>query len=132
MSYRKEKKYKLSKCDLNLLKSLLIKKGMKILYPKRTIYTCYFDTQNYKMFFESEAGILPRKKIRFRWYHNDLNINKEKKITSSEGRFKQTQATNYKYLITSDINSLKALNIKPLFKTIKKFDNHFLLINSGK
>ncbi len=40
--------------------------------------------------------------------------------------------TNYKYLITSDINSLNALNIKPLFKTIKKFDNQFLLINVSK
>ncbi len=39
---------------------------------------------------------------------------------------------NYKYLITSDINSLNALNIKPLFKTIKKFDNQFLLINVSK
>jgi len=90
MSFRKEKKYRLSISDMQLLKSLLINKGMQFLYAKRKINSCYFDTQNLEMFHESEAGILPRKKIRLRWYDSIGNINKEKKITSSEGRFKTT------------------------------------------
>ena len=38
----------------------------------------------------------------------------------------------YKYLITSDINSLNTLNTNVSFKPIKKFDNHILLINITK
>jgi len=40
--------------------------------------------------------------------------------------------TKYKYLITSDINSLNTLKIKSLFKSIKKSDNQFLLVNISK
>lgn len=105
MSFRKEKKYRLTISDIRLLKSLLINQGMQILYPKRKINTCYFDTKNLKMFFESEAGILPRKKIRLRWYDNDCSINREKKITSSEGRFKT--ASNF-YL--NNLDELKNLS----------------------
>jgi len=109
MSFRKEKKYRLTISDMKLLKSLLISQGMQILYPKRKINTCYFDTNNLKMFFESEAGILPRKKIRLRWYGNDSPINsgilsKEKKITSSEGRFKTN--TNYYLKNLDELNNL--------------------------
>ena len=39
---------------------------------------------------------------------------------------------NYKYLITSDVNILDTLNIKSMFRSIKKFDNQFLLINLSK
>ena len=47
MSFRKEKKYRLTISDIRLLKSLLISQGMQILYPKRKINTCYFDTDSY-------------------------------------------------------------------------------------
>ena len=39
---------------------------------------------------------------------------------------------NHKYLITSDIKGLEELDIKSLFRLIKKFDNQFLLINISK
>ena len=68
MSFRKEKKFKLNKSELKFLKSSLIKNGMSELYPKRIISSCYFDTLNLKIFHDSEEGILPRKKIRLRWY----------------------------------------------------------------
>ena len=42
------------------------------------------------------------------------------------------EINSYKYVITSDINSLKNLNKKLFFKSIKKFDNQFLLINISK
>ena len=71
MSFRKEKKFKLTKSDLSLLKVELLHKGMKFLHPKREINSCYFDTNNLKMFHDSEEGILPRKKIRLRWYKNN-------------------------------------------------------------
>ena len=51
MSFRKEKKYKLTVSDQNILKNRLINKGMKILYPKRTVNSIYFDTNNLDAFF---------------------------------------------------------------------------------
>ncbi|WP_413677791.1 ArnT family glycosyltransferase [Prochlorococcus sp. MIT 0916] len=40
--------------------------------------------------------------------------------------------TNYKYIITSNINSLAKLDLQQLFIPIKKFDNHLLLVNISK
>ncbi len=53
-------------------------------------------------------------------------------LPSSQVVQKFEDISNYKYLITSDINSLNNLNLKSLFKSIKKFDNQFLLININK
>tara|TARA_B100000945_G_scaffold231684_1_gene188045 strand:+ start:436 stop:822 length:387 start_codon:yes stop_codon:yes gene_type:complete len=38
----------------------------------------------------------------------------------------------YKYVITSDSKTLDKLYERQVFKTIKKFDNHILLMNIGK
>ena len=87
MSFRKEKKIKLSKFEFSKLKSTLIEDGMSSLYPKRVITSKYFDTSDYRMFQDSEEGVLPRKKIRVRWY-DEKKIFLEIKISSIEGRFK--------------------------------------------
>jgi hypothetical protein len=42
-------------------------------------------------FTDSEEGILPRKKIRVRWYDHDLVFTKETKISSIEGRYKYSE-----------------------------------------
>ncbi len=42
------------------------------------------------------------------------------------------EISNYKYLITSDINSLNTFKLKRLFKPIKKFDKNILLMNIGE
>jgi len=90
MSFRKEIKFRLSKYDFDLLKNNLLLKGMQPLYKKRNINSLYYDTQTLRMFNDSEEGLLPRKKIRIRWY-NDITFAKmEVKISSVEGRFKTT------------------------------------------
>ena len=94
MSFRKEIKFKLTKSELYILKNNLLKRGMRQIYPNRTINSCYFDTENLKMFHESEEGVLPRKKIRFRWYSNKFICNKEIKISSIEGRYKIIHTEN--------------------------------------
>ncbi len=38
------------------------------------------------------------------------------------------QITKYKYVITSNINKFEDLDVKNIFTSIKKFDNHFLLM----
>lgn len=88
MSFRVEQKFRITKSDQYSIKSNLLKKGMTNLYKKRTIKSCYFDTHNLRCFYDSDEGVLPRKKIRLRWYNNDAKINKEIKISSEEGRYK--------------------------------------------
>lgn len=91
MSFRKEKKYRLSRSDMLSVMGHLSESGMTRLHPTRFIHSCYFDSVDYKMHFESEEGVVPRKKIRVRWYNNSKNFSKEIKISSEEGRFKYTE-----------------------------------------
>ncbi len=44
----------------------------------------------------------------------------------------ENEIRDYKYVITSDNETLDKLYVKQVFKTIKKFDNHILLMNVGK
>tara|TARA_Y100000816_G_C26105520_1_gene587326 strand:+ start:2875 stop:3465 length:591 start_codon:yes stop_codon:yes gene_type:complete len=94
MSFRKERKFNLTSYDAKLLKSELLNLGMVELYPKRKINSTYFDTKSYKAFYDSEEGLLPRKKTRIRWYENSTNYNLEEKFSSIEGRFKTSSEMN--------------------------------------
>ena len=100
MSFRKEKKYRLTKSDFYTLSSLLNSKGMKMLHEKRQVNSIYFDTHNQQMFQDSEEGVLPRKKIRVRWYNESNVFSKETKISSVEGRYKTS--VNLKKIYSSD------------------------------
>jgi hypothetical protein len=64
MSYRKEKKYKLTISDFNSLKGSLLEAGMNRLYQQRTINSLYYDSDSLDMYHQSEEGVLPRKKVR--------------------------------------------------------------------
>ena len=89
MSFRKEKKIKMNSSDSLILRSKLLKEGMSILHPDRIITSQYFDTKDFETFMQSEEGILPRKKIRVRWYNDDMQkLTFEEKTSSIEGRFK--------------------------------------------
>ncbi len=112
MSFRKEKKYRLTFSELAILKQKLLKSGMTNLYPPRIVNSCYFDTPELKLFNESEEGILPRKKIRVRWYDKSIKFTKEVKISSLEGRFKYQK------------KNLKVQNLENLLN-IKIFDNSY-------
>tara|TARA_B100000161_G_C33549081_1_gene414504 strand:+ start:161 stop:757 length:597 start_codon:yes stop_codon:yes gene_type:complete len=96
MSFRIENKIKLTKSDFNLLKIKLFENGMKNLYPIRKVNSCYFDSSNLNCYYDSEEGLLPRKKIRVRWYNNTNLYNKETKVSSIEGRFKKSEYLNFK------------------------------------
>ena len=67
MSFRKEKKIKVTIHEYNKFKNLLFNQGMELLHAPRLISSVYFDTNNLQMFHDSEEGTLPRKKIRIRW-----------------------------------------------------------------
>ena len=94
MSFRKEKKFRLSKFDFDILKNKLRLKGMQPLLAKRVINSLYYDTANWNMFNDSEEGLLPRKKVRIRWYDDIRKASNEVKISSNEGRFKTISSAN--------------------------------------
>lgn len=94
MSFRKEKKFRLSISDMFNLKEELFLGGMEELHEPRFVNSCYFDNYLLSMLHESEEGVLPRKKIRIRWYNEDSNFTKETKISSIEGRYKYTEKMN--------------------------------------
>ena len=91
MSFRKEIKYSYSINEIKLVKEFLLKKGMKNLFPRRVINSCYFDTTDYELYRISIEDSLPKKKIRIRWYEKNNKFLKEIKITSIEGRYKNSQ-----------------------------------------
>ena len=102
MTFRKEKKFRLTASDLSISLNSLFELGMSTLYPSRLINSCYFDTQNMDIFNNSEEGVLPRSKIRVRWYEKTYNFNKEIKISSVEGRFK-TSTPQHNFRSVDDV-----------------------------
>jgi len=53
MSFRKEKKFKLSHSDMALIQEELNIKGIQELHPPRTINSCYFDNDEMNLFIDS-------------------------------------------------------------------------------
>jgi hypothetical protein len=107
MSFRKEKKYRLSYSDMSEVKKSLLMMGMSTLHPLRVINSCYFDTNDLDFMHDSEEGVLPRKKIRIRWYDSDNRFTKEVKVSSIEGRYKYTSSLDY----VKSVNDIKSLSI---------------------
>ena len=71
------------------MKIFLKKRSANEIYPKRIVKSLYFENSTNQMFVDSEEGIVPRKKIRIRYYpETESKFSIEKKISSIEGRFK--------------------------------------------
>ena len=62
MSFRKEKKFKLTISEKNILKQKLINLGMIELYPRRKISSIYFDTRNLDFYINSEEAMFSTSK----------------------------------------------------------------------
>ena len=128
MSFRKEKKFRLTLSDFQILKFSLFERGMNELYPERKVQSFYYDTKDLKMFEDSDEGILPRKKIRVRKYNEENIYNKEIKITSEEGRYKITKPlkeTFKKNYYESFLDSQYGQLIPTLF--VSYFRNYYFL-----
>jgi hypothetical protein len=106
MSFRKEFKFRLTVSEQAEFRHELIVQGMKQLYPARRINSDYFDTLDLRMFNESEEGVLPRKKVRIRWYRDSAKGAIETKFSSEEGRFKTTKPLLSQFRETGKIQSL--------------------------
>ena len=90
MSFRKEKKFRVTMNDFHKFQGHLHQQGMKTLFVLCLITSVYFDTADLNMFNDSEEGVLPRKKVRIRWYDDNKLFTLENKTSSIEGRFKVT------------------------------------------
>ena len=65
---RREKKYNLNKISL----SKFLKENYFFFTSSRLINSIYFDTLKEKFHEDGEEGIIPRKKVRIRWYGSGL------------------------------------------------------------
>ena len=70
---RIEKKFVLGKSKEDYLESILIRSGFNRIFKPRYINSIYLDTVNFDFVKDNINGVSQRKKIRFRWYNNDLN-----------------------------------------------------------
>ena len=104
MSFRKEKKFRVTIPDFHAFKNQLLNLGMLKLFEPRRVNSIYFDTDNLQMFFDSEEGTLPRKKIRVRWYDDKETFSFEKKISGIEGRYKTTNVLEHFTKVSEILN----------------------------
>ena len=132
MSFRKEKKIRVTVNEFFKLQSLLQQKGMKSLFKPRVISSIYLDTVDMNMFHDSEEGVLPRKKVRIRWYNEDKKFTLENKTSSIEGRFKVTSKLDSSILdnelkIKSRMDSQYGL-IQPVLKV--SYERSYFMLNN--
>ncbi|MDB4209207.1 VTC domain-containing protein, partial [Amylibacter sp.] len=124
MSFRKEKKFRVTVSDFHKFQSHLHQQGMKTLFEPRLITSVYFDTSDLNMFNDSEEGLLPRKKVRIRWYNDKKLFTLENKTSSMEGRFKVTSKLD-NHISESELNTKKRMDaqyghIQPTLKVSYK------------
>ena len=132
MSFRKEKKIRVTVNEFFKLQSLLQQRGMKSLFKPRVISSIYLDTVDMNMFHDSEEGVLPRKKVRIRWYNEDKKFTLENKTSSIEGRFKVTSKLDSSILdnelkIKSRMDSQYGL-IQPILKV--SYERSYFMLNN--
>lgn len=70
---RFEKKYRISQAFLIEKELILIENGFRKIFNDRFITSIYYDTPTFLHFHQSEQGICKRRKIRIRYYDNDID-----------------------------------------------------------
>ena len=71
--YRIEKKFILGKYQNDKVEKLLLINGFTQIFLPRRINSIYLDTHNFDFAKDNINGVSRRKKIRFRWYNDNLN-----------------------------------------------------------
>ena len=118
---RIEKKFVFGKYKEDYLEKILLSNGFTKLYPSRHINSIYLDTLNFNFARDNINGVSKRKKIRFRWYNQDLsNIFLEEK---NKQNFQVIKIINK----TINLKSKEKLieNLKEYFFNLKKRYNNF-------
>jgi hypothetical protein len=110
MGFRIENKYIVNFSKVLSFKKWLNEKKFRIKFPKRKVVSIYLDNKNLRAYNDSIEGVVPRKKIRIRYYDKLTDNSKlffEEKISSVEGRFKKS-----KKIIKEEMENIIKLGIK--------------------
>ncbi len=70
---RFERKYVATKEQYDRIFSHLVNIGYSQIFPKRYIFSLYYDTVSFSLYHLSEDGTVDKKKIRIRFYNKDIN-----------------------------------------------------------
>jgi SPX domain protein involved in polyphosphate accumulation len=100
--------------------------GKKI-YPQQKITSIYFDNYLLQAYHDSNEGMVPRKKIRIRYYNEEkIEALSKKKINSAERRYKFAYKTANKVIrnITDDKYGVCCPKTK-----VNYIRNYFFLLN---
>jgi len=141
MSFRKEIKLILNPSKSIDFKAMLLNRGAKEIHIKRKISSLYFDNIKRQSHIDSVEGLLPRKKIRIRTYPNEIKRRYlfEKKISSPEGRFKESKKISllrYNNIINKGYFDNMYGMLKPLIhvdylREYYKFENYRITIDEN-
>ena len=89
MNSRYERKFCFNVSQLNVVEAVLRSFNIFEAYPKRSVFSIYYDSYNFTSFHESNAGIGDRIKRRVRWYDNNIDsLIFENKIKRNELGYK--------------------------------------------
>ena len=131
MSFRKEKKFRVTLSEFYRLQRLLDQQGMEELFKPRVIKSIYFDTLDLNMFKDSEEGVVPRKKVRIRCYNGGEEFILENKTSSIEGRFKVSfklkNSHSNKELLTKNRMDTQYGHIQPTL--IVSYERSYFMLN---
>ena len=130
---RIEKKFVLGKFKDDFFKKFLLVNGFTKQYLDRTISSIYLDTANYDFAKDNINGVSERKKIRFRWYNNNLdNIYIEEKNKRNFNVWKNIEKINLPINKKNLLENLKEYFDKAKFKNINNFNYKFVLKTNYK
>ena len=130
---RIEKKFVLGKFKDDFFKKFLLVNGFTKQYPDRTISSVYLDTVNYDFAKDNINGVSERKKIRFRWYNDDLDkIYIEEKNKRNFGVWKNVKKVNFQINKEKLTENLKNNFFKIKFKNNNNFNYKFVLKTNYK
>tara|TARA_B100000795_G_C22789218_1_gene436087 strand:- start:243 stop:890 length:648 start_codon:yes stop_codon:yes gene_type:complete len=138
---RIEKKFVFGKYQNDFIEKLLLINNFSNIFPDREISSIYLDTLNYDFARDNINGVNERKKIRIRWYNNDLdNLYFEEKNKQNFYVWKNIKKLNIDLNKKKLIECLKAFllksdytknhNYKFILKT--NYKRNYWLSNNGK
>tara|TARA_B100001540_G_scaffold315021_1_gene341241 strand:+ start:538 stop:1191 length:654 start_codon:yes stop_codon:yes gene_type:complete len=130
---RIEKKFVAGKFKDDFFKKFLIVNGFTKQFPDRTISSVYLDTVNYDFARDNINGVSERKKIRFRWYNDDLErIYIEEKNKRNFTVWKNIKKMDFQINKKKIAENLKNNFLKIKFKNKNNFNYKFVLKTNYK
>lgn len=145
---RYELKFVLNELQLSHLEDLIKQNNFQKHFPKRTVYSLYFEDFNFNSVKDNISGISKRKKLRLRWYNDDnkppfLEIKKRSgrignklKITTpfKNGiEIEKMNSTEIQKVLNKNIDKNNPFLINPNFKPLLfvRYDREYLISKDG-